>query len=608
MSNIALQAIAAVAVIIYCIVTLMLVRKRPGHLWTCAAAVFAGGFVIFWKAYAYTGAWMPRLVMSILAALDLFVFRANTMGPVSGFFFGEGKLLNLVILYSLLLCAVWTTSLAAVHIFARKLESRIWLFFHTLGKGGSPVHIIAGLNPRSVTLAASLKDKGRVVVLDDSVPAPGPKGKINFFGVLRGIRVDSSFIQELSRKAPWAEVLKLSIKTRRLQRWLGRKDTNVYLLSEDESANTATAQKLYFRLGAQVWFVAAENELTRQIPISYPRLHLVDRSDLTARWLKRNEYLAPVRFVEVGLDAEGRKAGYVTSGFEAAVLGSEVFTGGVKAFLTEWGAFVDKDGKAVPLHIDIVEDIADDKLPALNWIGICYEDDESSIRKALEIAERRFMSGKGSGRFVIAVRLDRPFFYSDSIAFAFDNYGVEIVPFGQQGEIWTYDSITGGDTACYAKAFYDGYTESAGGGVSWEEREDAIFKSGRTPLWNALELKRKRGQDYSDYFHRKVKMELCELFSPEYAGVYEDIPVQYADAHYTGSDPYVGRTLEYLAIGEHLRWEASHLAAGYRLGAKKEEDRMIHTDLVPYEKLSEVAKHYDWIVVRTSLRISSAKV
>ena len=35
---------------------------------------------------------------------------------------------------------------------------------------------------------------------------------------------------------------------------------------------------------------------------------------------------------------------------------------------------------------------------------------------------------------------------------------------------------------------------------------------------------------------------------------------------------------------------------------------MIHTDLVPYEKLSEVAKHYDWIVVRTSLRISSAKV
>ena len=606
MSNIALQALAAVAVIIYCIVTLMLVRKRPGHLWTCAAAVFAGGFVIFWKAYAYTGAWMPRLVMSILAALDLFVFRANTMGPVSGFFFGEGKLLNLVILYSLLLCAVWTTSLAAVHIFARKLESRVWLFFHTLGKGGNPVHLIVGLNPRSVALAASLEGKGRVVVLDDASPAPGPKGKINFFGVLRGIRVDSPFMQALRKKAPHASVLKLSPNVRRLDRWLCSGNTNVYLLSEDDSV--ATALRMERRGQAGIWFAAREDELTRQLPISHPRLHLIDISALTAQSLKREEALYPVHFVEVGKDAEGRRAGYVTSGFEAAVLGSEAFTSGVKAFLAEWGAFVGQDYKPAPLNIAVAEDVDDAALATLNWVGICFEDDESSIRKALEIAQRRFMAGKGSGRFVIAVRMDRPAVYAGSFQFAKDNYGVEMVPFGQLDTIWTYDSITGGETARYAKAFYDGYTASAGGGVSWEEREDAILKSGRTPLWNALELKRKRGQDYSDYFHRKVKMELCELFSPEYAGVYEDIPVQYADAHYTGSDPYVGRTLEYLAIGEHLRWETSHLAAGYRLGAKKEEDRMIHTDLVPYEKLSEVAKHYDWIVVRTSLRISSAKV
>ena len=606
MSNIALQAIAAVAVIIYCIVTLMLVRKRPGHLWTCAAAVFAGGFVIFWKAYAYTGAWMPRLVMSILAALDLFVFRANTMGPVSGFFFGEGKLLNLVILYSLLLCAVWTTSLAAVHIFARKLESRVWLFFHTLGKGGNPVHLIVGLNPRSVALAASLEGKGRVVVLDDSVPAPGPKGKINFWGVLRGIRVDSPFMQALRKRAPHASVLKLSPNVRRLDRWLCSGNTNVYLLSEDDSV--ATALRMERRSQAGIWFSAREDELTRQLPISHPRLHLIDISALTAQSLKREEALYPVHFVEVGKDEGGRRAGYVTSGFSAAVLGSEAFTSGVRAFLTEWGAFVDRDYKAAPLNIDVAEDVDETALASLNWVGVCFEDDETSIRKALEIAERRFMAGKGSDRFVIAIRMDRPAVYAGSFQFAKENYGVEMVPFGQLDTIWTYDSITGGETARYAKAFYDGYTESAGGGVSWEEREDAILKSGHTPLWNALELKRKRGQDYSDYFHRKVKMQLCELFSPEYAGAFEDIPVQYVDAHYTGSDSYVGRTLEYLAIGEHLRWEASHLAAGYRLGAKKEEDRMIHTDLVPYENLSEVAKHYDWIVVRTSLRISSAKV
>ena len=77
----------------------------------------------------------------------------------------------------------------------------------------------------------------------------------------------------------------------------------------------------------------------------------------------------------------------------------------------------------------------------------------------------------------------------------------------------------------------------------------------------------------------------------------------YEDKHYSGSDPAVGQVLEYLAIGEHLRWEASHRAAGYQPGPEKAEDRKIHTDLVPYEDLSEVAKHYDWIVVRTSLKL-----
>ena len=38
-------------------------------------------------------------------------------------------------------------------------------------------------------------------------------------------------------------------------------------------------------------------------------------------------------------------------------------------------------------------------------------------------------------------------------------------------------------------------------------------------------------------------------------------------------------------------------------GPAKDEARKIHTDLVPYDDLSEVAKHYDWIVVRTSLKL-----
>ena len=603
MNSLVLQALIALAVVLYCIATLFIVRRRPGHLWTCAAAIAAGGFILYWQAYAYAGAWMPRLVMTILASLDLFIFRANTMGPVAPFFFGEGSLAHLIILYGLLLCALWTTSLAAVHVFARKLESRIWLFFHTLGNGGSPVHLIVGLNPRSVALASSLKDKGRVVVLDDAAPAPGPKGKINFFGVLRGIRVDSPLLPALRRKAPHAVVLKASPRLRRLNRWLVRESTNVYLLSDDDSANIAAALQLDARGKARIWFAACEDELSGQLPISHPHLHLVDSVALAVQSLKREEDLYPVRFVEVGKDAEGRRAAYVTSGFEAAVVGTGALAKGVHGFLQEWGAFVAKDGNPAPLRIDVAEEISDAALPSLNWVGVCSDDDETAVRKALSIAERRFKAAPGAGRFVIAVKMDRPSVYAESLRFSKENYGVEILPFGQMDKIWTYDNITGGESARYARMFYEGYTASAGGGVSWDEREKAILASGHTPLWNVLELRRKMNQDYSDYFHRKVKMQLCELFSPEYKDVYKDIPVQYEDAHYTGSDPYVGRTLEYLAIGEHIRWEASHRAAGYRPGVKKEEDRKIHTDLVPYENLSEVAKHYDWIVVRTSLKL-----
>lgn len=592
MSNIALQAIAAVAVIIYCIVTLMLVRKRPGHLWTCAAAVFAGGFVILWKAYAYTGAWMPRLVMSILAALDLFVFRANTMGPVSGFFFGEGKLLNLVILYSLLLCAVWTTSLAAVHIFARKLESRVWLFFHTLGKGGNPVHLIVGLNPRSVALAASLEGKGRVVVLDDSVPAPGPKGKINFWGVLRGIRVDSPFMQALRKRAPHASVLKLSPNVRRLDRWLCSGNTNVYLLSEDDSVATALRMERCSQAG--IWFVAESDELTEQIPVSHPNLHLVDPAVLVASELKRKEALYPVNCVS-------HEKGYVTSAFNAVVIGKGSVAEAVAGYLREWGSFVGKDLAPAPQEICVHEGIADSPVQGANWIGVCAEDDEESIRTALEVAKQRFMDASDNSHFVIAAKLACPSKYASSIRFAKENYGIAIVPFGATDGLWTYDNITGGETARYARAFYDGYNASSGGSLGWEERAKAIMGSDHTALWKALELKRKTSQDYSDYFHVKVKMALCGLSASEAKQAAADIPVVYEGSHYAGKNPEMEKLLEYLAVGEHLRWEASHLAAGYRLGPAKAEDRKIHPDLVPYDALSEVAKHYDWVVVRTSL-------
>ena len=604
MNTVALQLIVAAVAVLYFVVTLIVVRRKPGLLWLCAALVALSGISLYWIAYSGVTVFIPRLVMSILTGLDLFLFRAYTIGLVNKFFFGEGNIGNLIILYGIMICAVWTTSLAAIHVFARKLESRIWLWFKTIGRSSTPVHLIVGVNPRSIALARSLKGKGQVVVLDDAAPANGPKGKMDFFGVLRGIRVESPLVGRLRREAPWASVLKGTLALRRLDRWLALESTNVYLLSEDYSANIASALRLDARGKAQIWFAADGDELTLPIDITHKSLHLVDPASLAIASLKREEALYPVHCVEVARDTEGRHLGYVKTGLDTVVVGTEPFASGVRGFLLEWGAFVGKDKKQVPLTIDILEDVPEDRFKTLNWIGVCFDDDETTMRAALDLAKRHFMAKNACERFLIAARLDRPSPFSDTIRFAKENYGVQIVPFGELEKIWTYDSITGGDTAKYARIFYEGYTASAGtGATTWDERNKAILESDHTPLWNALELKRKTTQDYSDYFHRRVKTYLCDLFGQE--DVWKDIPVVYEDKHYSGSDPAVGQVLEYLAIGEHLRWEASHRAAGYLPGPAKAEDRKIHTDLVPYDDLSEVAKHYDWIVVRTSLKIEA---
>ena len=635
MGILALQLIVAAVAVVYFIITLIVVRRKPGLLWLCAALVALSGISLYWIAYSGVEAFIPRLVMSILTGLDLFLFRAYTIGLVNKFFFGEGNIGNLIILYGIMLCAVWTTSLAAIHVFARKLESRIWLWFKTLGRSANPVHLIVGVNPRSITLARSLKGKGMVVVLDDAAPANGPKGKMDFFGVLRGIRVESPLVGRLRREAPWASVLKGTLALRRLNRWLALESTNVYLLSDDYTANIGAALMLDSRGKEQIWFAAGSDILTEQLPIAHPRLHLVDPSALSAASLKREEALYPVHFVKVARDAEGKRLGYVESGFEAMVIGFGGVGQGVAEFLYEWGAFVGKDKKQVPLRIDAVDanmselapafrenhpglssiflhsiatdsdefhELIDQRISTLNWVGISLGDDEATVRIALEIAKKHFEAKKPIDSFVVAVRLERTKAYADTLKFAKENYGVSIIPFGERDKVWAYDNITGGDTAKYARIFYEGYTASAGtGSASWDERNKAILASDRTPLWKALELKRKTSQDYSDYFHRKVKTYLCDLFGQE--DVWKDIPVVYEDKHYSGSDPAVGQVLEYLAIGEHLRWEASHRAAGYVPGPAKAEDRKIHTDLVPYDNLSEVAKHYDWIVVRTSLKL-----
>jgi hypothetical protein len=53
------------------------------------------------------------------------------------------------------------------------------------------------------------------------------------------------------------------------------------------------------------------------------------------------------------------------------------------------------------------------------------------------------------------------------------------------------------------------------------------------------------------------------------------------------------QTLELLAQLEHRRWMADKHLAGYSYGELRDEDRMLHPDLIPWEKLSEADREKD---------------
>ena len=56
--------------------------------------------------------------------------------------------------------------------------------------------------------------------------------------------------------------------------------------------------------------------------------------------------------------------------------------------------------------------------------------------------------------------------------------------------------------------------------------------------------------------------------------------------------------MELLAQLEHRRWMADKHLAGYSYGEVRDEDRMLHPDLIPWEQLTEADKEKDRANIR----------
>ena len=663
------SCLVIIAVLFYCTLTLSLLKRRPDKLWIPALVIFLLATLLYWQVYDYASAkaWFPKLVLAMFTAADLFLFKViYTFGNMTPYFnLLDGAVMggvanpqvHLILLQGLFICAVWTTSILIVHFLAGRLVSRIWLLTHSRKASSARTHIFLGMGGKALALAKSLPAGDKVIFVEEPSGDALP-GKVSILSFFRGVKSGSAAVEHFRREMPDAVLLKArkcigkcaegpffeELGLSKLAAWAASESNCFYLLSDNSGENFAALRGM-LPVKAQVFYHAKRvGAALKMDQASDANIHIVDSSFLVTNSLKSDESLFPVKFVEIGRDADGEPAGYVVNPFDAMVCGFGESGQGALAFLYEFGAFVDKDGQANPFHCDVLDEdmdrlaagykashpaldgkrvsfvqcstesesfrnLLDLRIRSLNYVYISLGEDSKSINLAIEILEKAFKCRADLDNFVIVVKMDKPDEYQDLISFFNDSYGERdiIRTIGEVDRTWTWGNVSKETYLKHARRFQASYSASVGDGISWDKREKQIWQKTGSELAHRMELRRKTEQDFANYFHVKVKAALCPERLWKTPDAAYNIPLRFEGKHYTGKDAKTEGILEKLAVLEHLRWTASHEMAGYSYGKEKREDLMTHPDIRPYSSLDEETKHYDWVVVRTTLNILAAQ-
>ena len=601
------------------------------------------------------------LVLAFLHSLEMFLFVPHMLdngyyGPLfDGSAVGAWSLYILALTFTL----GATTSIALIiKAFNRRRAGREWLAARKGKTARSHIFFTGG--DAAVLLAANIKGthpKDAVIFVGYPDPAE------NF--------IDLSLWEKLKRlfdsrtqedKGPFDAMVysriplaqasgnnvckQLGIKD--LAPFLKDRSCRVYILSPNEDENLRCTEVLYRAGCAATLYCRGRREGIKRMyedaMTNTPSaiVHIVDPAVLAVRSVRSRADLLPVGYVQIGTDEAGRQEGWVSSAFNAMVIGFGQTGREALGFLYEQGAFVGRDFRKSPfgctvlapepfedfrrsfpglnaaagvsyIHAEAGSDpfwaTVEQQMPALNYVVIALGDDSLNLKTAVDLVEYAYRSGKDISKdFVILIEQGQPT-RLDELTLghynAIGQYHSCIKPFGSLREIWTLDNITAESLTARAKKYFAGYHKAQG--MSWEEavaawdaREAEIRDT--TDYARHSKLVRQRSQDFSDCLSVDTK---AALAGPEFMSrrreIAECIPPSFNGAHYTGPDRHVETVLHYLAVQEHLRWEASHVALGYTPGPETDEIKKTHACIVSYEELDSVMKHYDYLVVKTTL-------
>ncbi|MBR5723879.1 MAG: hypothetical protein IKX62_00715 [Bacteroidales bacterium] len=664
-STLALTLLVLAFVICYAITTILLIKRKPTLLWTPATIIALCSIVFYWNVYGQTGVMspLPRLIVSVRDSLNLFLFNMNsTFGRFVNFFYllpgqsaatQESMMVeqHFILLSGLFLCSIWTTSLLIVYFLARRFSSRLILAWNTRTQSDKPVRLFLGSDPKAISVAKSM-DKGERVVIVEFPEKEFIPNKMSLFQLLRSVRSYSDTSRSIQRQVPGSLVLKArkalancsenhffaDMGLKDLEKWASLSNTCIFLLSDDKATNLDVMRKI-LTFPAQIYCHAKREGVTLRMELASDHIHILDNTFLGTQALKMRQDLYPVHVVNVAKDATGAPLGYVQSPFNALICGFGQAGQGVLSFLYEFGAFVGEDKNPIISHCEVIDAKMDalsgaylvshpglnparvhfrqeqtestrfwqdlrESIQTLNFIFVGIGDDSHNLQLALDLLDFTYRFRTSRENFLILVKLNRPSAYKETIDFYNRNFGTEgcLRTIGDLDVIWTWDNISGRKYEGQAKTFYSAYARASADPTSWEERNRSILRKPGSELSNKMEIIRKIGQDFTNSFHMDVKAVLCPprlWINPEVAAAIPSFPD--GDIHYTGDKEADKEVLEYLAIGEHIRWNAAMEAEGYAPGSVKSEDRKTLPNIREYDFLTEEVKHYDWIVVKTTL-------
>lgn len=388
---------------------------------------------------------------------------------------------------------------------------------------------------------------------------------------------------------------------------------------------------------------------------SVPEIVFIDSSYLAVRSLLRSvnhdkDKTLPIYYVKIANDKNGQCLGYVESGFKAMILGFGETGQEALSFLYEYGAFVGKDKMKASFECHVYDSRMDSIIGAYkvthpcmnpedagvyyhnmeigndefrdsfekeiidtNYIVVCGGTDEINLNIVQFVTQ--YLGNKDiteNSRFRIFVRMYNPNSIVQRTLEAIKKRENECIQFfGKVETIWIENVISDEQLTKDAKSFHNNYLVSKYGDKIPDEQQwdtiEGIIHGTNVSRKDRLNGIRMRAQNYSNYLHIPTKLKLMQgPLLDEAKSIAGCIPSEYVDTMFNG-DKKIKDIVEYVAICEHLRWEASHVVLGYRGGNEKNIGLKIHPFIMDYSELAPEYQLFDWEVVKTTLEWYASK-